>query len=135
MILLRLNFAGYGKEWRERAENLKSATDAAVANPNDPEALYKLGLAIMEGDVWVVDKRQERAIIQFRRALELKPDYKQAQYQIVKAYIQLADVFAAQNKNVDVELAKLREMDAKLADEMAAYRKEFKVGLRATPVQ
>jgi hypothetical protein len=114
---------------------LKSATDAAVANPNDPEALYKLGLAIMEGDVWVVDKRQERAIIQFRRALELKPDYKQAQYQIVKAYIQLADVFAAQNKNVDVELAKLREMDAKLADEMVAYRKEFKVGLRATPVQ
>ena len=119
----------------KRAENLKSATDAAVTNPNDPEALYKLGLAIMEGDHWVVDKRQERAIVQFRRALELKPDYKQAQYQIVKAYIQLADVFTAQNKNVDVELAKLREMDAKLADELVAYRKEYKGGLRATPVQ
>jgi hypothetical protein len=36
---------------------------------------------------------------------------------------------------VDEELAKLREMDAKLADELVAYRKEFKVGIRATRVQ
>ena len=118
-----------------RAENLKSATDAAVASPNDPEALYKLGLAIMEGDHWVFDNRQERAIVQFRRALELKPDYTLAQYQIVKAYIQLASTFAAQNKNVDAELAKLRGMDAKLADELVKYRKEYKSGIRATPVQ
>lgn len=119
----------------KRAKDLKRATDEAVQNPNNPEALFKLGLAIMQGDHWVVDKRQERAIIQFRRALELKPDYTQAQYQIVKAYIQLADTFSVQNKNVDEELAKLREMDPKLADELVAYRKEYKTGLRATPVK
>ena len=118
-----------------RAENFKRATDAAVQNPNDPQALVNLGIAIMEGDHWVVDGRQERAIKQFRRALELKPDYAQAQYQIVKAYIQLASTFAAQNKNVDAELVKLRQMDAKLADEMVAYRKEYKSGLIGTPVQ
>ena len=119
----------------KRAENLKHATDAAVQNPNDPQALLNLGMAIMEGDHWVVDKRQERAIVQFRRALELKPDYKEAQYQLVKAYIQLADMFSDWNKNVDAELAKLREMDAKLADELVAYRKEYKTGIRATPVK
>ena len=119
----------------KRAENLKSATDAAVKNPNDPEALFKLGLAILEGDSWVVDKRQERAIIQFRRALELKPDYAQAQYQLVKAYIQLADMSAAENKNVELEMAKLRELDAKLADELVAYRKDYKTGIKLTPVK
>lgn len=122
-------------ELLKRAENLKLATDAALQNPNDPEVLLKLGLAIMEGDHWVIDKRQERAIIQFRRALELKPDYVQAQYQIVKAYVQLAYFFSPQNKNVDEELAKLRAMDAKLADEMVAYRKEFKAGLIGGPVK
>jgi hypothetical protein len=47
----------------------------------------------------------------------------------------LASTFAAQNKNVDAELAKLRQMDAKLADEMVVYRKEYKSGLIGTPVQ
>lgn len=119
----------------QRAENLKRAKDAAVQNPNNPEALFNLGLAIVDDDPWVVSDRQERAIIQFRRALELKPDYKQAQYQIVKAYIQMADIFSDKSKNVDTELVKLREMDAKLADEMVTYRKEFKAGIRGTPVQ
>lgn len=116
-----------------RAENLKRTTDAAVQNPNDPDALIDLGLAIMDGDSWVVDGRQERALVHFRKALELKPDYPRAQHAIVKAYIQIADTFRKENKNVDAELVKLRKLDPKLADELEQYRKNYRGGLIAEP--
>src|ERR1700741_2560730 len=56
-----------------RAENLKRATDAVAQTPNDPVALVDLGLATMEGDSWVMNSRQERAMVHFNKALELKP--------------------------------------------------------------
>lgn len=119
----------------KRAENLKSATDALAKKPKDPAALIDMGFAVMEGDSWIVDGRQKRAIVYFRQALELKPDSARAQYGIVKGYIEIADVFKDENKSVDAELEKLRKLDAKMADEMEAYRKNYHGALRAFPVK
>jgi tetratricopeptide (TPR) repeat protein len=117
----------------KRAENLKRATDNLAQKPNDPDVLTEMGLAVMEGDSWVFDGRQKRAIVYFKKALELKPDYTRAQYGIVKAYIQIAYVFKDEGKNVDRELAKLRQLDPKLADELEEYRKKYVGGLVASP--
>lgn len=117
-----------------RAENLKRATEAAAQHPDDPVALVDLGLAVMEGDSWVLNDRHERALVHFRKALALKPDYARAQYGIVKAFIELASyadykTVSAENKKIDVEMAKLRKLDPKLADEMADYRRTYQGGL------
>jgi tetratricopeptide (TPR) repeat protein len=87
----------------------------------------------MEGDSWVVDGRQKRAIEYFRRALTLKPNYARAQYSIVKAYIQIAATFSKENENVDRELNTLRALDTKLAAELDDYRKNYKAGLTGPP--
>ena len=98
-------------ELLKRAENLKRATDALAQKPKDPEALTEMGLAVMEGDSWVVDGRQKRAIVYFKEALTLKPNYARAQYGICKAYIQIADTFKNEKKTLDQELTKLRQLD------------------------
>lgn len=116
-----------------RAENLKHATDALAQKPNDPEALVDMGLAVMEGDHWVIDFRQKRALVYFRKALELKPNLARAQYGIVKAYIQGVDISKDEKKIIDQELAKLRKLDPTLAAEMDAYRKTYVSGLQAMP--
>jgi superkiller protein 3 len=118
-----------------RAENLKRATDALANNPNDPDALIEMGFAVMEGDSWVVDRRQERAIAYFKQALELKPESARAQYGISKAYVQLAEFFTEQKKVLDEEIAKLRKLDPKLADEMEQYRKTYHGGLIGSGVK
>lgn len=120
-------------ELLKRAENLKRATDGLAQKPNDPDALIEMGMAVMEGDSWVVDGRQKRAIEYFRRALTLKPNYARAQYSIVKAYIQIADIFSKENENVDRELSTLRALDTKLAAELDDYRKNYKAGLTGPP--
>jgi tetratricopeptide (TPR) repeat protein len=61
-----------------RAENLKRATEQLAQKPNDPEALNQMGLAVMDGDSWVIDYRQDRAIVYFRKALALQPQYVEA---------------------------------------------------------
>jgi tetratricopeptide (TPR) repeat protein len=119
----------------KRAENLKIATDRLEKNPKDSEALIAMGFAVMEGDSWVVDGRQKRAIVYFKQALELKPDSARAQYGIVKGYIQMADIFKDENKNVEAELARLKTLDPKLADEMEAYRKTYHGALVAFPAK
>lgn len=111
-----------------RAENMKRAKEAIVANPNDPDALVDMGLAVMDGDNWVMDDRQKRAIVLFKKALDAKPDYPRAQQALVKAYVQLADADATESKNLDIELAKLRKLDPKLAAEMDQYRKDYSGG-------
>jgi tetratricopeptide (TPR) repeat protein len=116
----------------ERAERLQAATDALAAKPDDPAALVQMGSAVMEGDSWVVNGRQERAIEYFKKALAIKPDLPAAQYGIVKAYIELADFSKEKNKNVDKELAKLKKMDAKLAQELENYRKTFSGPIKAS---
>lgn len=118
-----------------RAENLQRATDAVAQKPDDPVALVDLGLATMEGDAWVMNSRQELALVYFQKALKLKPDYARAQYGIVKASIEMAYHRPEDNKKVDLELAKLRKLDAKLADEMVQYRKKFVGELIGTPVK
>ena len=109
----------------DRAEKLKRATDALAKKPDDADAILEMGLAVMEGDSWVSDGRQERAIEYFRKALTLRPNFAQAQYAIVKAYIQIASVFKDENKNVEREMALLKKLDAKLADELEGYRKKY----------
>lgn len=116
----------------ERAERLRDAKKAYEASPNDPDLLLRMGLATMDGDSWVVDDRQEEAIVFFRRALEIKPNFAQAQHAICMAYVQMADVFEENNKDVDRELAKLRKMDKKLADEIVEYRRTYSGGIKAS---
>lgn len=118
----------------KRAENLKRATDQLAQKPNDPEALVDMGMAVMEGDHWVIDFRQKRALVYFRKALQLKPDFARAQYGIVKAYIQGVDGAVDEKKIVDRELAKLRKLDPALAAELDEYRKTYVSGLQAAPV-
>jgi tetratricopeptide (TPR) repeat protein len=117
----------------ERAEKLKQATEALAQKPDDPDTLLLMGNVVMDGDSWVVDGRQEKAIVYFRKALKIKPDFTAGQYAICKAYIQIADTYKEKNKNVDQELAKLRRMDSKLSKELEEYRKTYSGGLRAIP--
>ena len=118
----------------KRAENLKRATDALVKSPNDPDTLIEMGFAVMEGESWVVDRRQERAIVYFKQAAKLKPGSARAQYGICKAYIQIADTFSKEKKRLDEEMAKLWKLDPKLAGELEQYRKTYQGGLIASPV-
>lgn len=113
----------------ERAEKKKAAEEAFARKPNDPDTLLQMGLMVMDGESWVVDGRQEKAIVYFKKALNVKPDFVQAQYAICKAYVQMADTFKVKNKEADEEIVKLRRMDAKLADEITEYRKNYKGGL------
>ncbi len=119
-------------ELLKRAENLKQATDALAQKPNDPAALTDMGNAVMEGDHWVVDKRQERAIVYFRKALKVNPTYARAQQGIVKAYIQTSATFGDEKKKLDQEMAVLRKLDPALAAEMEEYRKNYKSGITVT---
>lgn len=91
-----------------------------------------MGRAVMDGDNWVVDGRQKRALVYFQKALQLKPNFARAQYAIVKAYIQGVSP-NDETKIVDRELAKLRKLDPKLATEMDDYRKTYVSGLIADP--
>ena len=116
----------------ERAEKLKQATEALAQKPDDPEALLQMGLMMMEGESWSVDGRPDRAIVYFRKALEIKPNFAKAQFAICKAYVQLADFDKGKNKNVDEEIAKLRKLDNKLADEITDYRKKYSGALKTT---
>lgn len=117
----------------ERAEKKKAAEDNLARNPSSPEALVQMGLMVMDGESWVVDGRQDKAIVYFRKALDIKPNYPEAQYAICQAYVQMADTFKDKNKQADAEIAKLRKMDAKLADKITEYRKTYSGGLKAGP--
>ncbi len=119
----------------ERAEKLKRTTDALAKKPNDPITLTEMGFAVMEGDHWVMDGRQERAMTYFQHALKINPKYARAQYGICKGYIQLADSLDRYKKDVDRELEKLRKSDIALAKELDEYRKTYRGGLRGTPIE
>ena len=117
-----------------RAENLNRASEDLAQKPNDPDALIAMGLAVMDGEHWVFDGRQKRAIVYFKKALDLRPNDKRAQYNIVKGYIEIAFMFRDQNKIVDEELKKLKKLDKGLAREMEEYRKNYVGGLTGNPV-
>ena len=115
-----------------RAENLKRASETLGEKPNDPTALLDMGLAVLDGDSWVIDGRQERAIVYFKKALAIQPGLVKAQYNIVKAMVQY---LAKDDKNLDYELSKLRQLDASLAKEMEEYRKAYEGALIASPLK
>jgi cytochrome c-type biogenesis protein CcmH/NrfG len=118
-----------------RAENLKRATETLAQKPNDPNALLEMGLAVMDGESWIIDGRQERAIVYFRKALALQPGLVKAQYNIVKAMVQHMDTYGKDKKKLDRELAKLRQLDPALAKEMEEYSKTYEGGLIGAPVK
>lgn len=121
----------------ERAEKKKAAIDKLAANPEDAQALFEMGIIEMDGESWVVDDRQKRAIKYFKKALVKKPDFVQAQYTICKAYVQIADTDKDANPDLDRELAALRRMDPKMAGEIEEYRKTYSgsiKGFSALPV-
>jgi hypothetical protein len=67
--------------------------------------------------------------VYFRKALELKPNYPQAQYGICKAYIQIAAIDRAESKTADREVAKLYQLSPTLAAELEEYRKHYVAGI------
>ena len=89
----------------------------------------------MDGESWIIDGRQERAIVYFRKALAIQPGHVKAQYNIVKALVQYMDVFGKDKKKLDREIAKLRQLDPTLAKEMEEYRKTYEGGLIEAPVK
>ncbi len=117
----------------ERAEKLKRATEALAQKPNDPAALVDMGLAVMDGDSWVMDRRQEKAMAYFQQALKLNPNYARAHYGVCKANIEMAQSPGSKTdkKMVDTELEKLRKLDPALAKELEEYRKTGGNGLPA----
>lgn len=119
----------------ERTENLERATAALAKTPNSPEALIQMGLAVMEGDFWVGDGRQERAITYFEQALKLKPNYAKAQYGICKAYIEIAATFPKKKVLADQALVKLKVLSPALAIELEKYRQTYKPGFEVTPLK
>jgi tetratricopeptide (TPR) repeat protein len=118
-----------------RAENLKRAVETLAQKPNDPNALLAMGLAVMDGESWIVDGRQERAIVYFRKALAIQPGFVKAQYNIVKAMVQYTDVSGKDKKKLDGELAMLRQLDPALAKEMEEYRRTYEGGLIGEPIK
>lgn len=118
----------------ERAENLQRATTALEKNPKNPELLVQMGLTVMEGDSWVMDRRQEKAIDYFNQALKIKPGFAKAQYGICKAYMQLATTFPDKKKIADQELAKLRKLNKALALELEKYQMDVPGGIVGTPI-
>jgi tetratricopeptide (TPR) repeat protein len=115
------------------AENLKLAKDLLAKNPNDPEVLVQMGLAVLEADSGEIDGHWEAAIGYFNQALKLKPDYAKAQYGLCKAYIDFGRLFANKQKFADEELVKLRKMDKALADELEKYKNNQDRGGRGVP--
>ena len=49
--------------------------------------------------------------------------------------IHCLDTFSKEKKIVDEEMAKLRKLDPKLADELEEYRKNYKGGIAGSPVK
>lgn len=115
-----------------RAENMKRATETLAQKPNDPSALLDMGLAVMDGEGWIVDGRQERAIVYFRKALAIQPSLGKAQYNIVKA---MAQYLGNDDKKLKRELANLRQLDPALAKEMEEYIRTYEGGLIGTPIK
>ena len=115
-----------------RAENLKRASETLAQKPDDPNALLDMGLAVLDGELWVIDGRQERAIVYFKKALAIQSGFAKAQYNIVKAMVHN---LAKDDKNLDYELMKLRQLDVLLAKEMEEYRKTYEGGLIASPLK
>lgn len=110
------------------AEDLDRAKTNLAQHPNDPEALTDMGLATLQGPTWVVDGREEQALVFLRKALALKPDSARTQASIVRAYIQRAATFDSAKAVLDREMEKLRRMDPKLAGEMADLRAHYNSG-------
>src|SRR5215471_16433564 len=63
-----------------RAAYVETMREAVKANPDSPEAHYRLGIALQS------QNKTEEAIASFKQALKLKPDYPEAYNRLVQLY-------------------------------------------------
>jgi tetratricopeptide (TPR) repeat protein len=133
--LMQSAIAAHKQGKMDEAESI--AKKALAISPEDRR------IHIFPGYVYLEQNRGKDSSESFATAIKLDPTDKEvhlvkAQYGIVKAFIELVSfagykTSAAENKKVDLELAKLRNMDPQLADEMVQYRKTYTGGLIAVP--
>src|SRR5262245_22469446 len=126
-------------ELLERAENLQRAQKAIAEAPNDPATLVQYGNAIMAGDAWVVDRRQEKALPYFKEAIKLDPKNAEAHYALGRCYVELAHSLLTKDPKklkaeANDELSVLRRLNPSLASKLQAYIAEGPGGLSGTPV-
>lgn len=124
----------------ERAENLQRAQKAIAETPHDPKALVQYGLAIMAGDAWVVDGRQEKALPYFKQALKLDPKNAEAHYSLGRCYVELADSPGSKDpaklkREANNELAILKQLNGDLASKLEDYIKHPPEGFVASPLK
>jgi tetratricopeptide (TPR) repeat protein len=110
----------------ERAENLQRAQKAIAETPDDPKALVQYGLAIMAGDSWVVDGRQEKALQYFKQALKQDPKNAEAHYALGRCYVELADSPVSKDRarlkrEANNELTILKQLNRDLASKLQDY--------------
>jgi tetratricopeptide (TPR) repeat protein len=112
----------------QRAENLQGAQRAIAERPNDPDSLVQYGLAIMDGDSWVVDGRQERAAPFFKNAIALDPKSARAHYALGRCYVEMQDMSKAKvaflKREASKEAAILDGLDSELAAKLRKFIKD-----------
>ena len=90
-------------------------------------------MAVRDGESWRYDGRHMRAIGYFEKALELNPNFVEAQYAMVVAYIQVGSGRTKPALKYTKALEKLRQMSPELAKKAENYKATFRGALTASP--
>ncbi len=98
----------------QRAEKLAAAEEAIKLRPNDPKAIFNLGMAVMDDDPWRGDEHLLRARDLFQKAIRMGPKYVESHWGLGLCYIALRDMKAAQQ-----EYAILQRLNKKLAAKLS----------------
>jgi cytochrome c-type biogenesis protein CcmH/NrfG len=123
----------------ERAENLQRAEKAIAESPNDPKTLVQYGVAIMAGDDWVADGRQEKALPYFKQAIKLDPKNAEAHYALGRCYVELAHSAITKDpaklkREARNEVTILKQLSRDLASKLEDYIKQPPGGIFGSPL-